>query len=259
VSTRAVHKAFAAGLAVLALAGCGGGPAGSSPPGGSARTLTVLAAASLKDAFTNLGKQFEADNPGAQVRFSFGGSSDLAQQIVQGSPADVFAAASQTTMDTVVKAGLNDGEPQVFATNTLQIAVPPANPKGITGLADLAKDGVVLVLCAQQVPCGDAAKKVAQAAGITLRPASEEPDVKSVLGKVTAGEADAGLVYVSDVRSAGGKVKGIDFPEAARAVNDYPISVVKNSQQADLARKFADLVRAEAGKKALRDAGLSAP
>jgi molybdate transport system substrate-binding protein len=246
--------------AVLALAaacgGQGGAPAGSSS---QQRVLTVLAAASLQEVFGVLGKRFEADNPGVTVRFSFGGSSDLAQQVVNGAPADVFASADEATMGTVVKAGLADSQPQIFATNTLEIAVPASNPRSISSLADLAKPATLLVVCAPQVPCGAAYKKVSELAGIALRPVSEEPDVRSVLTKVITGEADAGLVYATDVRSAGAKVKGVAFPEAAKVVNSYPITAVRGAPQAALARRFVDLVRGQVGRQELRNAGFVLP
>lgn len=243
-------------LAVLAVAllvaGCGTSPATES------RTLTVLAAASLTDAFTALEKTFEADHPGVDVKLNFAGSSTLVQQITNGAPADVFAAADEKNMEKVVDAGLADG-PEVFATNRLRIAVPPGNPARITSFADLAKDGVVVVVCAPRVPCGAATEKVEKAAGVTLTPVSEEQDVKSVLAKVTAGEADAGLVYVTDVNSAGDKVEGIDFPESAEAVNSYPITALRDAPQAALAKEFVELVRGPAGEEELTKVGFVVP
>ena len=242
-------------VGLLVVAGCGG----SGGAGGGSTTVTVLAASSLKEPFTELERRFEAANDGVDVTISFAGSSDLAQQIVDGAPADVFAAANQTTMDTVVRAGLTAAEPRVFATNTLRIVVPPGNPKNITGFADLARPGLVLVVCAPQVPCGAATRKIEQDTGVTLRPASEEPDVKAVLGKVTDGEADAGLVYVSDVRSAGDAVTGVDFPEAAGAVNRYPVAPVRNGPNPELAARFVELVLGEDGRRVLAGAGFGAP
>ncbi|MFB9908892.1 molybdate ABC transporter substrate-binding protein [Allokutzneria oryzae] len=223
------------------------------------RTVTVFAAASLKESFTELEKSFEGSHPGVDVRISFGGSSDLAQQIVNGAPADVFAAANTSTMDTVAKSDLIDGRSEIFAVNTLRIVVPKGNPKGVKSLADLTKPGTALVLCAPQVPCGAATKQVAAAAKLTFTPVSEEPDVRSVLGKVGAGEADAGLVYVTDVLSAPGKVEGVDFPESADAVNEYPLALLKKSKQAQLAREFAELVRGQAGRDVLARAGFGPP
>jgi molybdate transport system substrate-binding protein len=246
-----------AGLSLL-LAGCGGGsqpagPAASAPT--ETGTLTVLAAASLTETFTALGEQFEAAHPGVDVRLNYAGSSDLAQQIVNGAPADVFAAASDATMKTVTDAGRGAGPPTVFATNVLQIAVAPGNPKGIASFADLAKPDLKVVVCAPQVPCGAAVEMIEKATGVTLRPVSEEADVKSTMGKVTSGDADAGLVYVTDVSSAKGTVQGVDFPEADQASTDYPITVLEDAPQAQLAQQFVDLVTGEAGQQALKTAG----
>jgi molybdate transport system substrate-binding protein len=253
---RKLAAAVAAG-AVLALAACGStgtaAPAGSAAP--EARDLTVFAAASLTGAFTALGERFEAEHPGVTVKLNFGGSSDLAQQVVSGAPADVFAAASDATMKTVTDAGAAAGAPAVFATNVLQIATAPGNPKGIGAFADLARPDLKVVVCAPQVPCGAAADRIEKATGVTLAPVSEEADVKSTLGKVTSGDADAGLVYVTDVAAARGQVQGVDFPEAAQATTNYPIAVVEDAPQAQLAQEFADLVTGEAGQSALRAAG----
>jgi len=242
----------------LLVAGCGSGDTGASDQPGS-RTLTVLAAASLTDSFTALEKKFESDHPGVDVKISFAGSSALAQQITNGAPADVFAAADEKNMKKVTDAGLAEGTPEIFATNQLEIAVPPDNPGGIASFADLAEDGVVVVVCAPQVPCGAATEKVEQATGVTLKPVSEEQDVKSVLNKVRTGEADAGLVYVTDVNSAGDKVKGVPFDESKNAVNSYPIAALKDAPQADLAKEWVELVLGAAGKAALEKVGFVVP
>ncbi|WP_285247868.1 molybdate ABC transporter substrate-binding protein [Pseudarthrobacter sp. efr-133-R2A-89] len=253
-------------LAVLLLAvlsGCApaGGPAagptsaaaaGSGAPTG---TITVFAAASLKATFTELAHTFETENPGTAVTLSFAGSSDLASQINQGAPADVFASADTANMKKLQDAGLADGTPRNFATNTLAIAVPPGNPAGISALKDLARPGVKLVVCAKQVPCGAAAAKVAGTAGITLAPVSEENAVTDVLGKVTSGEADAGLVYGTDVRAAGAKVAGIEFPESQGAVNTYPIAGVASGRNKAAAQAFIGLVTGAEGQKVLAAAG----
>jgi molybdate transport system substrate-binding protein len=252
-----------AGLAVVLAAACSspsqaastGGPSAAARP----RTLTVFAAASLTESFTALEKQFETDNPGVHVTLNYGGSSDLAQQIVNGAPADVFAAASDATMKTVTDAGLAAAPPKVFATNVLQIATAPGNPKGIAALADLAKPDIKTVVCAPQVPCGAAATKVEQSSGVALKPVSEENDVKSVLSKVSTGNADAGLVYVTDVNAAKGQVQGVSFPESASAKTNYPIAVVKNAPQGDLAQKWVDLVTGETGQKTLAAQGFGTP
>ncbi len=248
----------------LLLAGCGSADPGASDQAGTgappeARTLTVLAAASLTDAFTALEKKFEADHPGVDVKLSFDGSSALVQQITNGAPADVFASADEKNMKKVTDAGLAAGTPAVFATNQLMIAVPPDNPAKIASFADLAKDGVVVVVCAPQVPCGAATEKVEQASGVTLKPVSEEQNVKSVLTKVASGDADAGVVYVTDVNSAGDKVKGIEFPESAKAINSYPIAALADAPQPDLAREFVELVRGAAGEAELTRVGFVVP
>jgi molybdate transport system substrate-binding protein len=256
----------AAALLVAGMvAGCGssgsgnsGGSASSAPPGG-AKTLTVAAAASLTDVFNGLEKTFEQQNPGTDVRINYGGSSDLAQQIVNGAPADVFAAANTSTMDTVAKAGLVDGAPKVFVTNTLQIAVAPGDPKGIHSFADLTRPDLKVVVCAKPVPCGSATDKVEKQSGITLKPVSEETDVRAALSKVTSGDADAAVVYVTDVRSTSGTVEGIDFPEAKKAINSYPIAALKKAPAPDLAAKWVALVEGPDGKKALSDAGFGTP
>ena len=246
-----------AGVALaLLLAGCGGGSGGAAPsPAPEMRTLTVLAAASLTETFDGLAQQFEADHPGVDVRTNYAGSSDIAQQIVNGNPADVFAAASAATMQTVTDAGLAPGTPKVFATNVLQIATAPGNPKGIASFADLAKPDLKVVVCAPQVPCGAAVEKIEKATGVTLRPVSEEADVRSTLGKVTSGDADAGLVYRTDVDAAGGAVEGVNFTEAGQAPTDYPIAVLEDAPQPQLAQQFVDLVTGEVGRRALQDAG----
>jgi molybdate transport system substrate-binding protein len=255
-----VRLLAAAGTALL-LAGCSGGASGgaaapsAAPEAPEAQTLTVLAAASLTATFTDLEKQFETAHPGVDVKLNFAGSSDLAQQIVNGAPADVFAAASDATMKTVTDAGLVAGPPKVFASNVLQIATAPGNPKGIASFADLARPDLKVVVCAPQVPCGAAEQKLEKATGVDIKPVSEEADVKSTLGKVTSGDADAGLVYVTDVDAAGGSVEGVNFTEAGQAPTNYPIAVLKNAPQPQLALQFEDLVTGDAGRRVLQDAG----
>lgn len=241
-------------LAGLLLAGCS-----SSPATTESGTLTVFAAASLTESFDALERGFEADHQGVDVKFNYAGSSKLAQQINEGAPADVFASANQSNMDKVVDAGAAEGQPQVFATNRLTIAVAPGNPKGIHSFADLTQPGLTVMACAAQVPCGAATKKVEQASGISPRLASEEQNVKAVLRKVSAGEADAGLVYVSDARSAEGTVDAVDFPESAQAINTYPITTVDGSSQTKLGSQFIDYVRGPAGQRELTKAGFGPP
>ncbi|WP_082575838.1 molybdate ABC transporter substrate-binding protein [Arthrobacter sp. Soil762] len=236
-------------------------PASQSPgaTGQVSGTITVFAAASLKATFTQLASDFEAKNPGTRIVLSFAGSSDLVTQITQGAPADVFASADTKNMTKLADAKLLDGTAKDFATNVLEIAVPPSNPASIASFAELAKAGVKVVVCASQVPCGAAADTVEKAAGVTLAPVSEESSVTDVLGKVTSGEADAGLVYVTDVKGAGGKVRGIPFDESGRAVNTYPIATVGSSRNKELAEAFIAMVTGADGKKTLSEAGFGAP
>ncbi|ELT42717.1 molybdate ABC transporter substrate-binding protein [Arthrobacter nitrophenolicus] len=249
---------LAAGVLAAGLAGCSGGTAApGNSTGGAGGTLTVFAAASLKSSFTELAGMFEAQHPGTDVTLSFAGSSDLATQISQGAPADVFASADTRNMDKLRNAGLLDGDPQVFATNTLAIAVPPGNPARISSFADLSRTGTRLVTCAVQVPCGAAAAAVAEQQGADLDPVSEENSVTDVLGKVVSGEADAGLVYATDIRSAGDRVESVPFPEAAGTVNSYPVAAVAGGNTA-AARAFVDLVAGPEGRQVLERAGFGA-
>ena len=254
---------------VLALTGCGG-TSGSSGTTGSASsttssgptlagTLTVFAAASLTDVFTELGHRLEKDDPGLHVRFTFAGSSALAIQLTQGAPADVFASADQAQMDVVTRAGLQGAAPTVFATNVLEIAVPPGNPGHVTGVADFARRRLTLAVCAPQVPCGAAAQKVFAAAHVDAQPDTLEQDVKAALTKVQLGEVDAAMVYATDVKAAGSAVQGISFPEARDAVNSYPICTLRSSPDPKAAQAFVALVRSTAGRQALTDAGFGSP
>ena len=251
-----------AAAALMVLAGCGGSgdsDAQGGAPSAAPQTLNVFAAASLKDTFATIEKQFEQENPGTDVKLTFAGSSDLATQITNGAPADVFASADDKNMAKVTQPGLNQGEPARFATNTLQIAVAPNDPKAIKGLSDLANPANKTVVCAPQVPCGSAAVKVEEAAGVDIEPVSEEQDVKSVLSKVTSGNADAGLVYVTDVTAAEDAVKGVSFPESSKAVNNYPIVALKSAQNAELATKWVQTVTGPTGRQTLEAAGFGAP
>jgi molybdate transport system substrate-binding protein len=253
--------------ALLAAAGCGsssnGGSAASPSSGtsssGVSGNLTVFAAASLTESFTQIGKDFEAANPGTKVTFNYAGSSALATQINQGAPADVFASASPTNMKTVTDAGDGDGTPTTFVKNQLVIAVPKGNPKHITGLADLTKAGVKVAECAAQVPCGAAATKALAAAGVKLTPVTLEQDVKSALSKVKLGEVDAALVYRTDAKAAASNVDGVEFPESAGAINSYPIVVLKGSTNKTAAQAFVAYVLSGKGMSVLTAAGFQAP
>ena len=250
-----MRSALALALALpLALSSCGDG--GSSA---GDTTLTVFAAASLTAPFEQVARDFEAAHPGVHVKLSFGGSSDLVTQVQEGAPADVVATADTTTMDKLTGDDLTAAEPRQFATNTLEIVTPPDNPAHVTAFADLGRPGTQLVVCAPEVPCGAATQAMADKVGVTLHPASEEQSVTDVLAKVTSGEADAGVVYVTDVESAGDAVHGVPFPESSTVVNHYPIAPVAGSRHESLARQFVDLVLGSAGQRALGAAGFGRP
>jgi molybdate transport system substrate-binding protein len=245
---------LAAALAAAAvLAGCGG-DGGAAPPDGLSGRVTVFAAASLVESFNEIGQRFEEANPGTEVEFSFGASSGLATQITEGAPADVFASASPATMDRVSATEAAQA-PRIFAENQMQIAVPPDNPAGIATLADLARPGVKVALCAPEVPCGTVAREVFRKAGVTVTPVTDEQDVKATLTKVQLGEVDAGLVYATDVKAAGVKVKGIAIPDDVNAVTPYPITTIRGSGNPDLAKAFVDHVLSADGAAVLADAG----
>jgi len=228
-------------------------------------TITVFAAASLTQTFTEIASDFEEANPGVTVELNFAGSSDLVTQITEGAPADVFASADLRNYTKLAEAGLTAGDAVNFATNTLTIAVPARNPAEIGNLSDLADADVKTVICAPQVPCGAATVTVTEAAGIVLTPVSEESSVTDVLGKVSSGEADAGLVYVTDVLAAGDEVEAIEFPESSSAVNTYPIVAVADSgadaaaNTSAIAQAFIQYVTGTAGLGVLAEAGFGPP
>lgn len=263
---RAVALAATTLVAALALSGCAATVAARtetpSPSASTAGTasgeLTVFAAASLGTAFDSIAKAFQAENPGVTVKpITYDGSSTLASQIIAGAPVDVFASADQKNMDKVTQAGLA-GDAPVFTTNVLQIAVAPGNPHHVHDLTSLSDAGLTVVVCAPAVPCGNAAKTLLDAAGVTVTPASEEQNVTAVLAKVKAGEADAGLVYTTDVKAAGSAVTGIAIPGADKAINSYPITVLKGAQNPEAAAAFVAFVRSPAGQKILKDLGFGA-
>lgn len=237
-------------------AAAGGG--GSSSAGNLSGSITVFAAASLTETFTTLGHQFEAAHPGTKVTFNFGASSTLANQINQGAPADVFASAAPKNMEQVVKPG-NAKSPVTFAVNKAEIAVPPSNPGNVTQLSDLARSGVKVALCQEQVPCGVVAAQVFTNARITVKPVTREADVKSTLAKVEVGEVDAGVVYVTDVKSAGTKVKGVTIPDNLNASTDYPIATLTHAKSAAVGQAFVSYVDSSAGEAVLTAAGFGTP
>ncbi|MEU1195853.1 molybdate ABC transporter substrate-binding protein [Streptomyces sp. NPDC005813] len=267
--TRPLQVVAVGGAALLALSACSSSDdsgsdstrsdssASSSPK--LSGTVTVFAAASLKESFTALGKEFEKDHPGTKVTFSFGGSDTLAASITGGAPADVFAAASPKTMAIVTDEHDAVGTPSTFVRNQLEIATLPGNPDKVASLKDLTKSGLKVVLCDKTVPCGAAAQKALDASGLDLTPVSYEQDVKSALTKVELKEADAAVVYKTDVKAAGDKVEGVEFPESAKAINDYPITLLKDAPNAAAAKAFIELVQSAEGQKVLTAAGFLQP
>jgi molybdate transport system substrate-binding protein len=269
----AVTVASCSVVAVLLVSACGSSttatPAGSSTgaaaegssPGGTralSGSVTVLAAASLKEAFTTLGKKFEAAHAGVRVKFSFGASSALALQVDQGAPADVFASASVKNMNQVTDAGGATTSTN-FVRNVMEIAVPPGNPARITAVTDLARAGVKVALCQAQVPCGSTAERVFSNAGITVTPVTLEADVKSTLAKVELNEVDAGVVYVTDVRAAGSQVTGIEIPADLNGSTEYPIAALAKAPNAAGAQAFVDYVLSSDGQGVLTAAGFEKP
>jgi molybdate transport system substrate-binding protein len=266
--------AIMAAVALVATAGCSGsaapdesaGAAGTGANGKLAGTLTVFAAASLTDVFPELGDELMQENPSLQVEFNFAGSSALAAQLLQGAPADVFAAADDIQMARVVDGGLAT-DPLFFAGNPLMLAFPPDDPAGIAArrtenlpsLADLLDDADTVAVCAPEVPCGAAAATLLAAAGLQDAPDTYEDDARAVLTKVQLGEVDAGLVYLSDVHAAGDTVRALAFPEASTAINRYPVAVLTDAPNPAAAQAFADLVLSDAGQRILRDAGFLEP
>ncbi|MET8452698.1 molybdate ABC transporter substrate-binding protein [Streptomyces sp. NPDC005209] len=270
--TRRMLQVAGAGVAaLLALSGCSssGDSADASPKSDKSAsspaspklsgTVTVFAAASLKESFTTLGKEFEKQHPGTKVGFNFGGSDTLAASITGGAPADVFAAASPKTMAIVTDKQDAVGTPVTFVRNQLEIATLPGNPHKVASLKDLTKSGLKVVLCDKTVPCGAAAQKALEAGKLKLTPASYEEDVKSALNKVVLKEADAAVIYKTDVKAAGDKVEGVEFPESAKAINDYPITVLKDAPNAEAAKAFIALVESAEGQQVLTQAGFLKP
>jgi molybdate transport system substrate-binding protein len=221
--------------------------------------ITVFAAASLTESFTEIGEAFTAANPDAEAEFSFDASSALVQQITEGAPADVFASADTANMDKVTEAGLNGTDPVIFATNLLTIIVAPDNPLGITGVEDLANHDLRVVICSPEVPCGSYANQIFEAAGVTVTPASLEQNVRGVVTKVTAGEADAGIVYVTDVIAAGDAADMVEIPEDINVVAEYPIATVAESGNAEVGEAFIDFVLGSEGQAILGEYGFEAP
>ncbi|MGX1767438.1 molybdate ABC transporter substrate-binding protein [Dietzia sp. NPDC055343] len=253
MTRRFAAAALGAVVGLSALAGCA---SGGDDDTAASQTLTVFAAASLTEAFSELAEDFEAANPGVEVRLSFDGSSGLVDQIASGAPADVFVSADETNMDRAISEGLVAGTPAVIATNDLTLITPPGNPAGITGL-DGSLDGTRLVVCAEGVPCGNATLALAESAGVELRPVSEETKVTDVRGKVSSGEADAGIVY--DAATAGDAVEKVGISGASAHPNRYPIAMLENSPAPDLGQRFIDSVTSPAGLAVLAGYGFGPP
>ena len=261
---RSSRRVFLAALALVGLvsASCGSDddvtPAGGSTAAVSG-SVTVFAAASLTGAFTEIGTAFMAANPAAKVTFSFAGSSDLVAQIREGAPADMFASADTSNMNKLTEAGNNASPPEVFATNSAAIIVEQGNPKQITGVADLAKPGLIVVQCAPEVPCGKYAAKIFENAGVTVTPKSLEENVKAVVTKVSLGEADAGIVYATDITAAGDAAEGVAIPADINVQAQYPIAVTKEAKNAAGAQAFIDFVTGPEGQKILAAYGFGGP
>ena len=265
---RVLAGAGAAALAV-ALAACTSSPATSAPAAGtpasgsaSAKptgTLVVFAATSLTEAFDKIGAQFEKANPGVTVKFNYNGSSSLATQITQGAPADVFASAAPSNMKTVTDAGLATGTPKIFAANSGEIMVETGNPMNIKSVKDLANPAVKVVVCAPEVPCGKVATAVFKNAGVTVKPVSQEQNVGGVVTKVTLGEADAGIVYVTDVKANEGKADGVPIPADQNDITDYPIAEIKDAPNSAAAAAFVAYVLGPDGQQVLKSFGFLPP
>ena len=245
----------AVAAAALLVAGCSETSQPTSPTSsGPKGSITVFAASSLTAAFGSISADFQKAYPGTMIHFAFAGSATLVAQIQQGAIGDVFASADQANMQKLVNGGLTAGSPSIFARNKLQIVVPSGNPKHVTGLADLSRAGLVVVLCAPAVPCGHYAAEALKKANVTVTPASQETDVKAVLTKVALGEADAGIVYLTDVKAAGVQLQGVDIPDSLNVIADYPIVVLKDSQDVGLAKAFIGYIHAN-GQRTLAHYG----
>ena len=248
-------------LALVTVVACGDDDAGEAAGGSGAGagdlegSITVFAAASLTDAFDEVGSAFEDANPGVSVDLSYDGSSSLRDQILAGAPADVFASANPSNMDAVAEGDALDGEPETFVTNELEIAVPAGNEAGVDGLDDLGDDSLLIGLCAEEVPCGEFGRQALANADVTPAPDTDEPDVRSLLEKVESGDLDAGLVYVTDVQAAGDRVEGIEIPAEDNVVAEYPIAALAGSRRPEVAEAFVDFVLSDDGRDTLASYG----
>ena len=259
----ALFTVVCAAIAALVLAACSSSTstpsASSSGSGKVSGTVVVFAATSLTDAFNKIGAQFEKAHPGVTVKFNYNGSSSLATSITQGAPADVFASAAPANMKTVTDAGDAAGTPQVFTRNTGEIMVEKGNPKKITSVKDLANPAIKVAVCAPQVPCGAVATAIFKNAGVTVKPVSEETNVGGVVTKVTLGEVDAGIVYVTDVKESEGKATGVPIPANQNDITEYPIVQVKGAPNATAGKAFISYVLGPDGQKVLASFGFLPP
>lgn len=258
-----LRRAMLVGILALGVVACGGdGETDAAPKaeGGDVEgEVLVFAAASLTDAFGDIKTAFEEDNPDAEVQLNFGGSSALREQILSGAPADVFASANESNMADVVDADEVAGEPQIFVTNELQIAVPAGNPGKVKGLDAFANDDLLIGLCAVEVPCGDFAREALEGVGVEPAIDTNEPDVRALLTKIGSDELDAGIVYVSDVTSAGDRVEGIDIPAADNVVAEYPIAQLTGAPNGAGAKSFKEFVLSDEGQEILTGYGFGTP
>jgi len=238
-------------------ASSGDAAAGAGPAGTLDGTVTVFAAASLTDAFTEAGERFSEQHPDVTVEFNFAGSSALREQILAGAPADVFASASSSNMDEVVEAGEVEGEPTVVVHNSLEIAVPPGNPGDVEGLDAFGDESLLIGLCAEDVPCGQFGREALAVAGVTPVHDTDEPDVRSLLTKIEAGELDAGIVYHTDVLSTDGGVEGIEIPDEHNVVADYPLAALARAGEPEVAGAFVDFLLSSEGREILESYGFA--
>jgi molybdate transport system substrate-binding protein len=241
----------------LVLAACGPA-AGDDTSASGTDDLIVSAAASLTDAFAEIGSAVEGSNPGVRVLLNLGSSASLRQQILEGAPVDVFASADTANMSEIVESGETAADPEIFARNTMQIAFPAGNPAGITGLGDLADEELLIGLCAATAPCGAHAREVLENAGVIASIDSNEPDVRALLNKIGAGELDAGIVYHTDVLSSG-DVEGLAIPEEVNVTADYPITALVNGSHPIAGARFVEFVLSEQGQAILNRYGFSSP
>ena len=246
---------LASAVLLAACGGTGGTAAGSPSPTPLSGNIQVFAAASLTASFNALGTSFHQANPGVVVAFNFAGTPTLVTQIEQGAPADVFASADTTNMDKLTTDGFTSGSSKVFARNQLEIVVAPGNPKGITGLADLAKAGLIYISEAPTVPAGKYSLQALASAGVKVTPKSLETSVSAVISKIELGEADAGIVYTTDVTAAGSKVQGVPIAAANNVIATYPIVAVKGTKYADAANAFIAYVLSATGQSTLGSFG----